>query len=73
MGKRKPRPICPSCGSVDMAVFKKHATCNRCHKACVRAAAFVHAHRPEGQGNKLTPDRWRDPIKLTPGSYKDNS
>jgi hypothetical protein len=73
MAKRKPTPICPNCGSVDMAVFKKHAVCNRCRKSCVRYAAFVHAHRPEGQGQFLSPPRWRNPIDLLPGGRKDNS
>lgn len=71
MTKRKPRPICPNCGSVDMVVFKKHAACNRCKKSCVRDAAFVHAHRPEGQGHHLLDQRGRPSRFMTRAILED--
>lgn len=60
MKKRKPTPICFSCGSADVEALTKSASCNRCGIAGPLAKFFTHAVRPEGQGHHLIRDRSSD-------------
>ncbi len=63
------KPICPNCGSIDVALANKRGTC--CEQDCGHSgtsASFKnnkHHIGPSRPGNT----KWRDPIALTPESY----
>lgn len=48
--RKKPRPICPKCGSVDVKVDAKKAICNRCGLNKPRGKFFDYPSGPGGGG-----------------------
>lgn len=58
--RKRPRPICPKCGTVDVSVDAKKAICNRCGFSKPKARFFEY---PQGGGGSGRVDPVFDPAE----------